>query len=121
MRCDDCPFVYTHVIAHKQENGETKNCLAYNHAGELLTLAFEPQKIFMLPETGRVYHPAPERVGYVGLVRSKLAIEFSKSFVFDDGEQKPPTRFKWDGEEFVLNNSWYYEVCNKKSQKATLL
>lgn len=107
VRCDDCPFVYTHVI-------QKINHLGYNHAGDLLSLAFEPQKIFMLPETGRVYHPAPERAGWIGLVRSKLAIEFSKNFVFENGDQKPPTKFKWDGEEYILDNDWYYKVVGRR-------
>lgn len=115
MRCDDCPFVYTHVI---RKEGEKENFLAYNHAGDFLLLPFEPEKIFMLPETGRVYHPAPERVGSIGLVRSKLAIEFSKYFEFENGEQKPPTKFKFGGKEFVLDCEWYYEVADEKRKMA---
>lgn len=116
VRCDDCPFVYTHVM-QKDVNGLMENHLGYNHAGDLLSLRFEPEKIFMLPETGRVYHPAPERVGSIGLVRSKLAIEFSKYFEFENGDQKPPTKFKWNDKEFILDNKWYYEVAEKRKKR----
>lgn len=113
IRCDDCPFVFAQVL-QKDINGAMENHLAYNHAGDLLTLPFEPHKIFMLPETGRVYHPVMERAGFVGLVRSKLAIEFSKHFEFANGEHKPPTKFKWDGKDYVLESNWYYELAGKR-------
>lgn len=116
VRCDDCPFVYTHVIRKEASGGEIENYLAYNHAGDLLFLRFEPEKVFMLPDTGRVYHPAPDRVGSIGLVRSKLAIEFSRYFEFENGEQKPPTKFKWGGKEFILDSSWYYKVGEKRKK-----
>lgn len=112
IRCDDCPFVYTHVI----QKDVNEDYLAYNHAGDLLMLRFEPEKVFMLPETGRVYHPAPERVGEIGLIRSKLAIEFSKFFEFKNGEQKPPTNLKWKDQDFVLDNEWYYKVIGKRKK-----
>ena len=59
----------------------------------------------MLPATGRVYHPGPERCGGVGLVKSSLAIELSKEFEFRKGEGLPPTHFRWRQETFVLTNS----------------
>ena len=52
-------------------------CLSYGHAGLLLTVPFEPSKICMDPETGRVYHPGPEKTGGIGLVSDKLNIEWT--------------------------------------------
>lgn len=116
VRCDDYPFVYTHVIK-KESNNIKEDHLAHNHAGDLLSVKFEPEKVIMLPETGRVYHPAPERAGSVGLVRSKLAIEFSKHFTFDNGEHQPPTKFTWDDQTYTLDNRWYHEIVQSKTQK----
>lgn len=113
IKVDDCPFVFSHVIS-TEVNGKSELHLAYNHADDLLTLNFEPWKIFMLPETGRVYHPAPKRAGSVGLIRSKLAIEFSRYFHFENGEQNPPTHFTYDGVEYQLNNNWYYEAVKNR-------
>lgn len=113
VRVDDCPFVFTHVVT-KEVKGMKQLHLAYNNADELLTLKFEPEKIFMLPETGRVYHPAPQRAGSVGLVRSKLAIEFSKSFQFENGEQNAPTKFTYNNTLYSLDASWYYNVLENK-------
>uniref|UniRef100_A0A1B0GK05 Uncharacterized protein n=1 Tax=Lutzomyia longipalpis TaxID=7200 RepID=A0A1B0GK05_LUTLO len=99
IRCDDLPIVYTHTM----EDGMK---LSYNHAGDLLTVPFQPDKIFMSPDTGRVYHPAIERYGSIGLIRSKLAIEFGKNFDFQDGEAQPPTHFTWKGTKFELDREW---------------
>ncbi|PNF33481.1 UPF0598 protein CG30010, partial [Cryptotermes secundus] len=111
IRCDDFPVVFTHVI-RGTVNGQTEDQLSYGHAGDLLRVKFEPEKIFMLPESGRVYHPAPENVGGVGLVRSKLAIDFSKCFEFDD-EHKNPIHFMWNGSKYKLERGWYYEAVQK--------
>ncbi|XP_047107959.1 UPF0598 protein CG30010 [Schistocerca piceifrons] len=106
VRCDDYPIVFTHVMKDAQMN----NVLSYGHAGNLLTVKFEPEKVIMLPETGRVYHPAPERVGGIGLIRSKLAIELSKFFIFENGEQQEPTHLSWDGKIYELITDWYKEA-----------
>ncbi|KAF7274500.1 hypothetical protein GWI33_012844 [Rhynchophorus ferrugineus] len=105
VRCDDCPIVFTHVLKHDDEF-----YLAHNHADVFLKIKFEPEKIFMLPETGRVYHPAYERAGSIGLVRSKLAIEFSHQFKFEDGEGNPPTHFTFFGTTYNLKTDWYYKI-----------
>ena len=56
----------------------------------------------MQMETGRVYHPGPEKVGGVGLVKSKLAIQISPKFIFDNGENVSPTKFVWDNQHYEL-------------------
>ncbi|KAJ8920757.1 hypothetical protein NQ315_004897 [Exocentrus adspersus] len=109
VRCDDYPFVFTHVL---KKDGELR--LAYNYAEDLLTLKFQPQKIFMLPTTGRVYHPAPERAGDIGLVKSKLAIEFSKYFLFEEGEANPPTQFIFDNKTYILDREWYHNIIKNR-------
>lgn len=105
MRCDDRPIVYTHVLP--PSTPEDHDRLSYAGAGDLLTVTFEPQKVCMLPHTGRVYYPAKPELGGIGLVRSALAIEFSKDFQFDDGEDKPPSHFTWKGKKYVLTNELF--------------
>lgn len=111
IRCDDYPIVFTHIL----QKPEGQYSLAHNHAGDLLAIKFEPQKIFMLPETGRVYHPAHEKAGSIGLVRSKLAIEFSSQFKFQNGEENPPTHFTFKGKTYELATDWYYKVGKEKN------
>ncbi|XP_037956110.1 UPF0598 protein CG30010 [Teleopsis dalmanni] len=103
IRCDDVPIVYTEV---KQNCEEGKDELLYAHAGDLLKVDFQPEKIYMNPTTGRVYHPAWQKVGDIGLIRSKLAIELSKNFEFNNGEQMSPTHFNWRGKCYPLKNDW---------------
>lgn len=63
---------------------------------------FEPGKIFMNPVSGRVYHPGPEVSGGVGLIHTKLSIELSNSFIFDNGQSSPPTDIMWRGDRIPL-------------------
>lgn len=102
IRCDDTPIVFTHVI----ENEGAVDKLQYNHAGDILQVQFEPSKIYMNPETGRVYHPAWPKVGNIGLIRSKLSIELSKYFEFEEGEHKGPSHIWWKGVKLLLQNDW---------------
>lgn len=84
--------------------------MAYNHSGNELQLKLEPQKVYMSPESGRVYHPAEHQYGSIGLIRSKMAIEFSKYFEFEAGEQAPPTHFTWNHTRYTLENDWLKDI-----------
>lgn len=70
----------------------------------------------MSPDTGRVYHPAKDQYGGIGLVRSKLAIEFSSSFEFERGEKESPTHFTWDNVRHELNNDWLHKIKLPKNR-----
>lgn len=107
IRCDDLPIVYTHTMDDGMK-------LSFNHAGDLLTVPFQPDKIFMSPASGRVYHPAAERYGSIGLIRSKLAIEFSKYFDFLEGEAQPPTHFTWNRQKYELDRKWVSTAITQK-------
>ncbi|XP_016930552.2 UPF0598 protein CG30010 [Drosophila suzukii] len=100
IRCDDTPLVFT-----EQLRKDDKEVLSYAHSGQVLTLPYEPHKLYMDPRNGRVYHPATPQVGGIGLVRSKLAIELSQHFEFPTG-QASPTHFRWNGERLKLQNEW---------------
>lgn len=72
----------------------------------------------MCPGTGRVYHPAAGQYGQIGLIRSKMAIEFSKHFDFELGEQAPPTHFTWNATRYSLESDWLKDIklpTNRKS------
>lgn len=102
IRCDDVPIVYTNILVKNN-----RDHLSFGYAGDLLATEFKPDKIYMLPLTGRVYHPAEEKYGGVGLVKSKLAIELSKGFEFNDAEVQGPTHFNWKNERFELDQLWF--------------
>jgi hypothetical protein len=117
IQCDDRPIVFTHYLdtdtvkaaRSRTREDASHGYLSYNGTGHRLVLPFQPSKLCMLPGTGRVYHPAPEKVGGIGLVKSSLAIEISKSFRYADGgeETVPPTHFVWQGETFSLDNELF--------------
>lgn len=101
VRCDDKPIVYTHII-ESDDNGPDR--LSYGGAGDAMTVKFEPEKVCMLPDTCRVYHPATPKLGGIGLIKSSVAIEISKQFEFENGEYEAPTHFTWKGKRHALTN-----------------
>lgn len=102
VRCNDTPIVYTHII---QGSSSASDLLSFGGAGDRLTVKFEPENLCMLPQTGRVYHPASEQYGKIGLIKSALAIELSKNFEFASGdESQPPSHFTWKDRRYELTN-----------------
>lgn len=102
VRCDDLPIVFTHILPDPHSK---KELLTYSYASDLLTVGFEPDKIYMAP-SGKVYHPAPERYGSIGLIRSKLAIELSKHFEFEEGEEAAPNAIHWGTVKHKIDTTW---------------
>ncbi|CAK9799232.1 UPF0598 protein C8orf82 homolog [Anthophora quadrimaculata] len=115
VRCDDLPIVFTKIIQKENsETGKNEDWFGYAHAEELLMVPFEPEKLYMNVESGRVYHPAPERTGGIGLVRSKIAIELSTLFNFEKGEENGPTHVFWNDKKYAVNTEW----CKNKVLQA---
>ncbi len=111
IQCDDRPIVYTSII-NSPDN--TQELLTINGT-EKLTYPLQPEKICMFPETGRIYHPADEKYGGVGLIKSSLGIELSHCFQFRDrdNESEPPSHFSWNGKTYELDNSLWSEITVK--------
>lgn len=106
IRCDDLPIVFTHVIKDLNNDNEL---FSYAYADDSLVVPFQPDKICMNIKTGRVYHPASEKIGGIGLVKSKFAIEISSYFEFENGDDKHPTHLTWRNKRYVLDNEWYHD------------
>merc|ERR1712066_13831 len=96
------PIVFTSLL----DDDSPEPLLSFNHGGRFLSAPFVPSAVSMDPATGRVYHPAADKVGGVGLVADKLSILWTKEgrFEFDNGEDRPPTSFRWKGERIKLDN-----------------
>lgn len=121
IRCDDLPVVFTHLLnrdgeviqdipshAHLPAREEAPELLSYGGTGNLLTLPFQPEKLCMLPGSGRVYHMGPPIVGGVGLVKSSLALELSQFFGYEAGtnpETAAPVSFSWREKVHKLDDS----------------
>ena len=137
IRCDDVPLVFTHLLDSEgeviqdiqshaatpstqgaenfdPEGGEgerrreqAQELLSYGGTGNLLTIPFQPERLFMLPDSGRIYHSGPLAMGGVGLVKSSLAIELSRHFWYAEGsdpEAAAPVGFTWRGQSYTLDN-----------------
>lgn len=116
VRCDDVPIVYTHIFK-KECGGSEADYLSYGYAGEELSILFMPEKIYMFPQTGRVYHPAADIYGGIGLIRSKLSIELSKNFEFQNIDSQLPSHFRWKKKTFELDQNWFQNTLNKNFTK----
>lgn len=112
VRCEDLPIVFTHLVRGDEPEGEL---LSYGGAGDELSVNFEPQRLFM-PVNGRVYHPAPERTGGVGLVKSALAFELSGHFEYTSSgpETGPPSHINWKGQRLRLSNELAAHIQNEE-------
>lgn len=114
IRCDDRPIVFTKILPSHDDN--VPDDLSIGGTGDLLTVDLEPEKVCMLPETGRIYHPCPEKFGKIGLIKSSNAIDISAFFEFSPGkEYDPPTHFTWKGKKYELTNELVDEIRKDKS------
>nr|XP_028591835.1 UPF0598 protein C8orf82 homolog isoform X1 [Podarcis muralis] len=100
VRCDDRPIVFTHLL----QGASGEELLSYCGGADKLAVPFQPEKLLMLPENGRVYHPGPEKAGGVGLVKSALAFELSSCFDYEQGPGQAPTHFRWRDRRHALTN-----------------
>ncbi|GAB1600711.1 UPF0598 protein CG30010-like [Argonauta hians] len=111
ISCDDKPIVYTDLVKDKNN---TDYLYFGGHKADLKVL-FEPSKLCMLPSNGRVYYPAKEIYGGIGLIKSKIAIELSQYFLFENGESEPPTHIDWNNQRHELSSDLFQllETKNK--------
>lgn len=119
MRCDDVPIVFTHIFELNDNEKQPIEYLSYAHAGDLLKMKFEPEKLCMLPTSGRVYHPGPEPTGGVGLIKSSLAIQLSQNFIYKDpnNTEEPPLHFMWRNKKYNLTNEILEKLKNISNKK----
>jgi len=119
VRCDDLPIVFTEVI---QDESDDIPLLSYNNGSRFLTVDFQPEKICMMPSTGRIYHPGPEKTGGIGLLGDKLGILWTteQRFIFGNGEENPPTQFVWNDERKDLTNELVSKLPSSDHDQTTV-
>ncbi|XP_029634798.1 UPF0598 protein CG30010 [Octopus sinensis] len=100
ISCDDKPIVYLELV----KDSATTDYLYYGGYKADLKVPFEPTELCMLPSNGRVYYPTKDLYGGIGLIKSKIAIELSQYFVFENGELEPPTHIDWNNQRHELSN-----------------
>uniref|UniRef100_A0A2K5UXT8 Chromosome 8 open reading frame 82 n=1 Tax=Macaca fascicularis TaxID=9541 RepID=A0A2K5UXT8_MACFA len=102
LRCEDRPVVFTHLLTADHRPPR----LSYCGGGEALAVPFEPA-LAAPGRQRRLYHPAPERAGGVGLVCSALAFELSACFEYGPGA--PAALVLWQGRR--LASPWTWPRC----------
>ncbi|XP_061852780.1 LOW QUALITY PROTEIN: UPF0598 protein C8orf82 homolog [Colius striatus] len=106
LRCEHRPIVFTRLLP-PDASSSASSCsrravLSFCGGGERLAVPFRPEALVMLPENGRLYHPAPGRAGGAGPVRSALALEWGSRLEYEQGPEQPPTHFWWEGKRYRL-------------------
>ncbi|XP_040575027.1 UPF0598 protein CG30010 [Lepeophtheirus salmonis] len=111
IRCEDTPIVFTHIVPDDDED-----LLLYNHGNEKLNVSFNPENIYMVPSSGRIYYPtqSKKKFGPAGLISDKLSIAWNEEerFIFKYGDNGPPSHFRWRGTVHKLNKSLAPELKN---------
>ncbi|CAK9023758.1 UPF0598 protein C8orf82, partial [Durusdinium trenchii] len=87
IRPADTPVVFDALEDRTDEEGNEVQVLVY---AATLSEVFDPTKLVWHSTTDRLYYPVSKHkrlVGSLGLIRSRLAVQFSETFTFgDDGE-----------------------------------
>ena len=100
IRCADVPFVLTRFL-------DDKNLFECCHiTSTMLAVSFEPEKLFVKPDTGRIYHPLSEKF-YTGfaLIKDSIAERLSSHLVYEDKEDGPPIGIEWKGKTYQLKKN----------------
>jgi hypothetical protein len=93
IRCDDVPFVLTRL--HYDDN-----LFEFCHIpSSLFSIRFEPARIYVKRDTGRLYHPMPTifNIG-IALIKDSIAEQLSSQLIYDDMADDLPTGIEWKGE-----------------------
>ena len=92
VRCADVPFVLTRLL----DDQVSFECA--HIASSRLLIPFEPEKIYVKPDTGRLYYPIPPQF-YTGiaLIKDAIAEQLSSHLQYDDGPSDVPVGLAWQG------------------------
>lgn len=95
IKSEELPIVYNKIVTKDEamnlkqfETVFKKTATTPNHngyllyAGDQLWVPFEPSRLSVNPETGRLYHPCADHLGGVALIASALASELSNRFKY---------------------------------------
>lgn len=72
-----------------------------------LSIRFEPEKIYVKPDTGRIYHPIPEKFHTgIALIKDSIAEQLSSQLVYEnDNTEELPVALKWKGKTYQLQKN----------------
>ncbi|CAF0808886.1 unnamed protein product [Rotaria sordida] len=97
IRCADTPFVLTRFL-------DDKDLFECCHIpSTILSIQFQPERLYIKPDTGRIYHPLSEKfhTGHA-LIKDAIAERLSSHFVYDSKTDGLPISIEWKGKLYKL-------------------
>lgn len=104
IRCADVPFVLTRFFDEK----DLFECCQITST--ILSIPFEPDKLFVKPDTGRIYHPLSDKfsTGFA-LIKDSIAEQLSSHLVYEDKNDGQPIAIEWKGQMYQLKKTPHLE------------
>lgn len=98
VRCADRPIVFLKL---DYDSFTSKWYLNYGHSqSQRLKIDFEPEKLFVNSNNGRIYHYMDNQTMTPGLISSRLALEIGSNFDYSDPNV---VKFHWNGVSHIIN------------------
>ncbi len=69
----------------------------------ILSIQFEPERLYVKPDTGRIYHLLPEKfhTGFA-LIKDSIAERLSTHLIYEDKADGQPVSIEWKGKMYKL-------------------
>lgn len=105
VKCADMPIVFSELLNDEKHDGKYK--LTWGHS---LSIPFQPHKLRLSKETGRLYHPFPTKNinkfgnNMYGLLKSHLTISISNRINSAAADADAEIwYFEWDGRQYQID------------------
>jgi len=97
VRCADVPLVLTRLL----DNADLFECC--HIPSTMLSVRFQPERLYVKPDTGRIYHPAPDNLHIrIALIKDAIAERLSSHFTYSDTNKTVPTTIEWKGKVYEM-------------------
>ncbi|UJR28309.1 hypothetical protein I4U23_009554 [Adineta vaga] len=104
IRCADVPFVLTRLF---DENDLFECC---HIPTTNLSIQFQPERLYIKPDTGRIYYPISEKFyPSVALIKDSIAERLSSHLIYDGKSNDLPCSIEWKGKIYPLKNDPHIE------------
>lgn len=72
-------------------------------SSKILSIQFQPEKLYVKPDTGRIYYPLSDKF-YTGiaLIKDAIAERLSSHLVYEDKVDGLPISIEWKGKMYKL-------------------
>ncbi|CAF4689873.1 unnamed protein product, partial [Rotaria magnacalcarata] len=97
IRCADVPFVLTQFFDEK----DLFECC--HIPSTMLSIRFEPERLYVKPDTGRIYYPLSDNFHTgIALIKDAIAERLSSHLIYDDKTDGVPHSIEWKEKRYHL-------------------